>query len=71
MGIFDMIILSKKEVSLLYGFLSFWDTSINAFSLPFGMMSLTLYDVVVIMGLSIDGDELRFLHGLVNNDLGF
>ena len=75
MEIYDMILLYKKEVSLnfrlLYGFLSFWNTSVNTFGLPFGIMSPTLHDVVVIVGLPIDGDEVPFLHNVLNTDLGF
>ena len=75
MEIYDIILLSKKEVSLnfglLYGFLSFWNTSVNAFNLPFNMMSPTLHDMVAIVGLPMDGDEVPFLHDALNTDLGF
>ena len=54
-GIFDMILLSKKEIppnfGLLYSFQIFWNTSTNAFCLPFGMMRPTLHDVAAITDL--------------------
>ena len=56
-----MIILLKREIppnfDLLYGFLNFWNTFVNAFILPFGMMSPMLYDIDVILGLLIYGDD--------------
>ena len=70
-----MIILSKKEIPLnfrlLYGFLGVWNMSINAFILPFGMMSLTFHDVTTIVGLPVDGDKIPFLHDVLDSDLGF
>ena len=70
-----MILLSKKEIppnfGLLYGFLSFWNMSANVFCLLFGMISPTLYDVVVITGLPMDGDEVPYLHDILDIDLGF
>ena len=74
-GIYDMILLSKKEISLkfklLYDFLSFWNTSMNAFCLLFGMMSLMLLDVAAIIGLPMDEDEVPFFHDALDNNLGF
>ena len=74
MGILDMIILSKKEtppkIWVVKWLPQLLDTSVP-FTVPFGMISPTLYDVVTIMGLPIDGDEIPFLHELIGNDLGF
>ena len=70
-----MIILSKKEIppnfGLLYGFLNFWNISVNAFVLPCSMMSPVLYNIATILGLLIDGDELPSIHNLVSEDLDF
>lgn len=70
-----MILFSKKEIllnfRLLYGFLSLWNTSVNDFVLLFGMMSPTLHDVVVIVGLPVDRDEIPFLYNFLSNNLGF
>ena len=75
LGIYDMIILSKKEMlpnfELLYGFLSLWNTLANAFILLFGMMSLTLHDVTAVIGLLVDGDEIPFLHDVLSSDVDF
>lgn len=35
------------------------------------MISSTLYDVVAIVGLLIDGDKLPFLHDIISDDLNF
>ena len=64
-----MIILSKQE--LMYGFLSFWNTSANAFCLPFCIMNPTLLDMVAIVGLPVDGDKVSYLHDVLGTDLGF
>ena len=70
-----MIFLSKKEIlsnfSLLYGFLSFWNKSANAFYLPFSMISFTLHNVAAIIGLLMDGDKVPFLDNVLGIDLGF
>ena len=70
-----MIFLSKKEIlsnfSLLYGFLSFWNMSVNAFYLPFSMISFTLHNVAAIIGLLMDGDKVPFLDNVLGIDLGF
>ena len=70
-----MILLSKKDIppnfGLLYDFLRFWSTVVNAFILPFGMMSPTLHDVATIVGLLVDRDEVLFFHNILDNDLGF
>ena len=74
-GIYDMILLSKKEIhpnfELLYNFLSFWNMSANVFCSLAGMIDPTLYDVVAITGLPVDGDEVLFLHDALDIDLGF
>ena len=70
-----MILLSKKEIpphfGQLYSFLNFWNTSANAFYLPFGMMSPTLHDMAIITDLLVDGDKVSFLHDALGMDLGF
>ena len=70
-----MIIVSKKEIplnfGLLHGFLSLWNTSVNAFVLSFSMISSMLHDVAAIVGLLMDGDEIPFLREMLGNDLGF
>ena len=74
-GIYDMILLSKKEIppnfGLLYGFFSFWNMLVNAFYLLYSMMSLTLHDVAAIVGLPTNGDEVPFHHDILGNNLGF
>ena len=35
------------------------------------MISPTLYDIVAIVGLLIDGDKLPFLHDIISDDLNF
>ena len=71
----DIILLSKKEIppnfGLLYGFLSFWNTLANAFCLAFDMVGPTLHDMAAITGLPVDGDEVSFLHDVLDTDLGF
>ena len=56
-----MILLSKKEIppnfEFSYGSVSLQNMSVNAFTLPFVMMSPTLHDVVAIIGLPVDGDK--------------
>ena len=75
LGIYDMILLSKKEFPpnfrLLYGFLDFSNISANAFYLPFSMIGPTLHDVAAITGLPVDGDEVLFIHDVLGTNLGF
>ena len=56
-GIYDMIMLSKlsfsPNIDMFLTLLSFWNTSINAFIFPFGIMSPSLFDVAVMLGLLI------------------
>ena len=74
-GIYDMILLSKKEIppnfELLYSFLSFWSVSANTFYLLFGIISPMLLNVVTIVGLPVDGGEVPYLHDVLGTDLGF
>ena len=75
LGIYDKILLSKKELlpnfGLLYVFLGFYSTSANALCLPFNMIGLTLHDVAAITGLPVDGDEVLFLHDVLGTGMGF
>ena len=61
-GIYDMILLSKKEIppnfELLYSFLNFWNTLTNDFCLLSGMISQTLLDVAAIVDLPVDKSEV-------------
>ena len=74
-GIFNMILLLKKEIppnfGLLYGFFSFWNISVNAFYLSFGMISPTLHDVAAIIHLPVDEDKVLYLHDDLGTDLGY
>lgn len=72
-GILYAINLSKQDVTpnypLIFSFLSFWSTIINAFIFPFGAMTITLHDVALILGLSIAGLELPSSHATVGENL--
>ena len=74
-GIFDTIMLTKNETTLnpglLYGLIGFWNTFINGFVSLFRMISPTLPDVAVILGLPIDGEELPSLFAQIPEDMGF
>lgn len=55
LGIFDLIQLSwvgpKYNSHMLIATMCFWDTSTNTFHLPCVMITLTLFDVVIVIGL--------------------
>lgn len=55
MGIYDLIMLSKVELdyssTLLVSSLYFWDNTQYTFHLPCGMVTPTLFDIVVITGI--------------------
>ena len=61
-GIYEIIMLSKMSFSLniemFLTFLGFWNSAINAFVFPFGMMSPTLFDVATMLGLPIIGKDI-------------
>lgn len=59
MGIYDLIILSKAgleySASMLVSSLYFWDNTHYTFHLPCGMVTPTLFDLAVIIGLKPTG----------------
>ena len=54
-GFFDLIQLSRKEISynpnMLLEAIHFWESSTNTFQLPCGMITPTLFDVAAITGV--------------------
>ena len=73
-GIYDMIMLSKlsfsPNIDMFLTFLGFWNTSINAFVFPFGIMSPSLLDIAIMLGLPITGEDLSSLYDEAFEELG-
>ena len=73
-GIYDMIIFSKlnfsPNINMFVALISFWNTAINACVLPFGIMSPSLFDVAVMLGLPIIGEDIPSLYEERFEDLG-
>ena len=53
---------TSLDLELMGVVLRFWSKSVNSFLFPFGLVSLTLRDVSILIGLSIQGiDTLSLL----------
>ena len=65
-GIYDMIMFSKlnfsSTIDMFVALMGFWNTAINAFVFPFSIMSPSLFDVVVMLGLPIIGEDILSLY---------
>ena len=59
------------NIDMFLAFLGFWNSAINAFLLPFGMMSPTLFNIATILGLPIIGEDIRPLCNEDFEDLGY
>ena len=64
-----MMIFSPSNEMFLF-FLSFWNSTINAFIFPFGIMSSTLFDVATMLGLLIIGEDIPTLYDEGFEELG-
>ena len=47
---------------MFLAFLVFWNSTINAFVFPFGMMTPTLFDIATMLGLPIIGENIPLLY---------
>lgn len=72
LGIFDITQITEfpteMEISLLHVVMPFWDATINRFVFPFGMILPTIYDLLVMFGLSTKGEE--FCHNPLETHFG-
>ena len=72
--IYDVIMLSRISFSpnneMVLAFLDFWNSAINAFVFPFGIMSPTLFDVAIMLRLPITGEDIPPLYDEDFKDLG-
>ena len=61
-----MIMLSKlsfsPNIEMFLSFISFWNTAINAFVIPFRIMLPSLFDVAVMLSLPIVGEGIPTLY---------
>ena len=68
-----MIMLSKQDFSpsidMILTFIDFWNSAINAFVFPFGIMSPSLFNAVAILGLLIISEEVPTLYSEPFEDL--
>ena len=68
-----MIMLSKlsfsPNIDMFLSFLSFWNSSINAFIFSLGIMSPLLFDVATMLGLLIIGNHIPTLYDEEFEDL--
>ena len=73
-GIYDMIMFSKlnfsPNIDMFMALIGFWNTAINAFIFPFGIMSPSLFDVAVMLRLLIIGEDILSLYEERFEDLG-
>ncbi|XP_075508029.1 uncharacterized protein LOC142544888 [Primulina tabacum] len=60
-GLWPLVMVSKVKItrqSILFDFiLRFWSPSCNVFILPFGPLSITLYDISLLLGLPVLGAD--------------
>ena len=60
----------SPNIDMFLTFLSFWNSAINAFIFPFGMMSPTLFDIATMLGVLIIVKGIPTLYDDAANDLG-
>jgi len=70
-----MIMVSRVymnfESELFHGFPGYWSVGTNAFIFLQGMMTLTLHDVVAILGFPIISTNVSVVHTLRHRELDF
>ncbi|AES80960.1 hypothetical protein MtrunA17_Chr7g0254271 [Medicago truncatula] len=76
-GLYDNILLPKKDfyfdIELFYGFIGYRSISTNTFVFRYDMISLTLLDVIVILELSLIGEEASsaYISPIPNSRIAF